>query len=288
MVNDQAERLRERLKGWRTQARSIAVMSGKGGVGKSNFSLNFSIALQKVNKRVLLFDLDIGMGNIDILIGESSRLSIVDFFEKQRTLNDIISKGPYGLDFISGGTSLRTIFKLNEEKFQRFINEIELLFKVYDFVIFDMGAGISEDSLRFLLSVDEIIVITTPEPTSLTDAYAVMKNICVNHETMPFSIVVNRALNRKIGDSTYNRLSQTMTQFLKREVMFLGIIPDDSTIMNAVIDQKPFLMYKPNCQASKAIINISNEFLQRQSSDEIVEQPVPFISKLKDFFLKGR
>jgi flagellar biosynthesis protein FlhG len=79
-----------------------------------------------------------------------------------------------------------------------------------------------------------------------------------------------------------------MTQFLKREVRFLGIIPDDSTIMNAVIDQKPFLMYKPNCQASKAIINISYEFLQRQSSDEIVEQPVPFISKLKDFFLKGR
>ncbi|MGM0873686.1 MAG: MinD/ParA family protein [Bacillota bacterium] len=288
MVNDQAEHLRERLKDLRTQTKSIAVMSGKGGVGKSNFSLNFSIALQKVNKRVLLFDLDIGMGNIDILIGESSRLSIVDFFEKQRTLNDIISKGPNGLDFISGGTSLGTIFKLNEEKFQRFINEIELLLKAYDFIIFDMGAGISEDSLRFLLSVDEIIVITTPEPTSMIDAYAAMKNISVNHETIPFSIVVNRAFNRKVGDSTYNRLSQTMTQFLKRDVTLLGIIPDDSTIMKAVIDQKPFLMYQPNCQASKAMINISIEFLQRQSSDEMVEEPTPFISKLKDFFMKGR
>lgn len=288
MVNDQAERLRERLRGLKTQAKSIAVMSGKGGVGKSNFSLNFSLALQNVNKRVLLFDLDIGMGNIDILIGESSRLSIVDFFEKQISLTDIISTGPNGLDFISGGTGLGTIFRLNEEKFQRFINELELLFKVYDFVIFDMGAGISEDSLRFLLSVDEIIVITTPEPTSMTDAYSAIKNICLHHETMTFSIVVNRAFNRHIGDATFNRLSQTMTQFLKRDVTLLGIIPDDSTIMKAVIDQNPFLLYQPNCQASKAMINISNHFLKRMSSNEIVKEHTPFVSKLKHFFMKGR
>jgi flagellar biosynthesis protein FlhG len=288
MMSDQAERLRERLYRIRTQARSLAVISGKGGVGKSNFSLNFSLALQNANKRVLLFDLDIGMGNIDILLGESSMGSIVDFFENRVPLTNIITKGPNGLDFISGGTGLGTIFNLDEEMFKRFINELEFLFKVYDLVIFDMGAGISVDSLQFLLSVDEIIVITTPEPTSMTDAYAAIKSICVHHETMPFSIVVNRSFNKKIGDSTFNRLYQTMTQFLKREVSLLGVIPDDSTIMKAVIAQTPFLIFQPNCPASKAILTLSHEYLNRISFDGVVVESTPFISKLKHFFMKGR
>jgi flagellar biosynthesis protein FlhG len=287
MENDQAKSLRERLKTLRTHAKSIAVISGKGGVGKSNFSLNFSLALQNAQKRVLLFDLDIGMGNIDILIGESSRHTIVDFFNKNISLTDIKTTGPNNLDYISGGTGLGSIFKLSEEKFQRFIHELELLFNAYDFVIFDMGAGISEDSLRFILCVDEIIVITTPEPTSLTDAYAAIKHICVNHELMPFSIVINRAFNRKIGDSAYNRLAHTIKQFLKREVTLLGAIPDDSTIMKAVIDQKPLLMYQPNCHASKAIIKLATDFINKQSSIN-VEEAKPFIAKFKHFFMKGR
>ncbi|WP_251528549.1 MinD/ParA family protein [Metabacillus litoralis] len=288
MVNDQAERLRERIKALRTQAKSIAIMSGKGGVGKSNFSLNFSLALKKLNKRVLLFDLDIGMGNIDILIGESSQYSIVDFFENQQSLTDVITTGPCGLDYISGGTGLGTIFSLNEEKFQRFIDELGLLFKAYDFVIFDMGAGISEDSLRFLLSVDEIIVITTPEPTSMTDAYSAIKSICINHETMQFLIVVNRAFHHDVGHSTFDRLSTTMTQFLKRNPTLLGIIPDDSTIMKAVINQNPFLLYQPNSQASKAIVRISKEYINRKELNNFVQEPTPFILKLKHFFMKGR
>lgn len=288
MVNDQAERLREQINSLRVHTRSIAVMSGKGGVGKTNFSLNFSLALQKVNKRVLLFDLDIGMGNIDILIGESSNHSIVDFFKNQMSLTDIITKGPNGLNFISGGTGLGTMFKLDEGMFQRFIIELELLFKSYDLVIFDMGAGITEDSVRFLLSVEEIIIITTPEPTSITDAYAAIKSICVQHETMPFSIVVNRSFNNKVGDSTFNRLHQTMTKFLKREATLLGVIPDDSTIMKAVLDQTPFLLFQPSCPASKAMLAITNEFLNRMSLDAVVVESTPFISRLKHFFMKGR
>ncbi|MBM7603304.1 flagellar biosynthesis protein FlhG [Metabacillus crassostreae] len=288
MANDQAERLRERLKSLKLRAKSIAVMSGKGGVGKSNFSLNFSLALQKENKRVLLFDLDIGMGNIDILIGESSNHSIVDFFRGNLSLVDIISHGPNGLDYISGGTGLGDIFKMNEERFHLFLNELDYLFKAYDFIIFDMGAGISEDSLRFILSVDEIIVITTPEPTSMTDAYSAIKNICVNHQTMPFSIVVNRAFNNKVGDQTFQRLFQTMKQFLNREITLLGVIPDDSSIMKAVIDQQPVLLYQPSCKASKALLSISKDFLTRSHKDEEIPESTPFISKLKSFFMKGR
>lgn len=288
MVNDQAARLRERLKSLKTQAKSIAVMSGKGGVGKSNFSLNFSLSLQKLNKRVLLFDLDIGMGNIDILIGEASEFSIVDFFDKGVSLVDIVTTGPNSLDYISGGTGLGSIFKLDGDKFDRFVSELDLLFKAYDYIIFDMGAGISEDSMRFILSVDEIIVITTPEPTSITDAYAAIKHICLQNDTMTFSIVVNRVFNQYIGDSTFNRLSLTIGNFLKREISLLGFIPDDPTIMKAVIAQKPFLLYEPTCYASKAIINISNDYLRRHSSEVYEDKQTPFIAKLKHFFMKGR
>ncbi|WP_078434333.1 MinD/ParA family protein [Metabacillus halosaccharovorans] len=288
MSYDQAQRLRERLKSLKTEAKSVAVMSGKGGVGKSNFSLNFSLALQQEKKRVLLFDLDIGMGNIDILIGESSAYSIVDFFNQDMLLSEIISTGPNGLDYISGGTGLGIIFSMDEEKFQRFLQQLGLLFKLYDYIVFDMGAGISEDSLRFLLSVDEIIVITTPEPTSMTDAYAAIKNVCVNNRTIPFTIVVNRAFNKKVGETTYKRLEQTINQFLKREVSLLGTIPDDSTIMKAVIDQKPFILFQPGCQASKALKMISQNYLEKKNTIEKIQEEAPFISKLKHFFMKGR
>ncbi|HZH62329.1 MAG TPA: MinD/ParA family protein [Metabacillus sp.] len=288
MGYDQAQRLRERLISLKTEAKTVAVMSGKGGVGKSNFSLNFSLALRKENKRVLLFDLDIGMGNIEILIGESSTYSIVDFFNRDMLLSEIVSTGPNGLDYIPGGTGLGDIFSLNEEKFQRFLQQLGLLFKLYDYIIFDMGAGISEDSLRFLLSVDEIIVITTPEPTSMTDAYAAIKNVSVNNMTIPFSIVVNRAFNKKVGESTYKRLELTINQFLNQEVFLLGVIPEDSTIMKAVIEQKPFILFHPSCQASKALVTISINYLQRKHAMVEAQDEIPFISKLKHFFMKGR
>ncbi len=288
MAYDQAQRLRDRLNSLKSEAKSIAVMSGKGGVGKSNFSLNFSLALQKENKRVLLFDLDIGMGNIDILIGESSAYSIVDFFNKDMLLSEIIASGPNGLDYISGGTGLGAIFSLDEDKFQRFLHQLGLLFKLYDYIVFDMGAGISKDSLQFLLSVDEIIVITTPEPTSMTDAYAAIKNVCANNMNIPFFIVVNRAFNQKIGELTYKRLERTINQFLHREVSLLGLIPDDSTIMKAVIEQKPFLLFQPISQASKALVKISQDYLRREKPFEEVQNEASFISKFKHFFMKGR
>ncbi|WP_378932189.1 MinD/ParA family protein [Metabacillus herbersteinensis] len=290
-MTDQAARLREQLNmrhNQPKQAHTIAVTSGKGGVGKSNFSLNFSLALLKENHRVLLFDLDIGMGNIEILIGSSSQHTIVDFLEQQLSIADIITKGPSGLDYISGGTGLTNLFKLSESKFQHFASQLERVFHHYDYVIFDMGAGISEDALRFILSVDEIIAITTPEPTSLTDAYAAIKYICINNDSIPFSIVVNRSYDRKVGESTYQRLSLTIKQFLSRDIPLLGTIPDDPSIMKAVIHQTPFLLYQPNSQASKALINLTSDYLKSKSTSSSNIEQKAFITKLKSFFMKGR
>ncbi|MED4452919.1 MinD/ParA family protein [Metabacillus fastidiosus] len=293
MAHDQAEHLRKKLKQRyeKKNAYSIAVMSGKGGVGKSNFSLNFALALKQQNQSVLLFDLDIGMGNIDILVGGGSKYTIVDFFERNIPLYEIISIGPEGLAYISGGTGLSSLFHLDEQKFKFFIDELEKVFSEYDFVIFDMGAGITEDSLKFILSVDEIFVIVTPEPTAITDAYAAIKYICINNETIPFSIIVNRTTGAKITNLTFSRLSNTIRQFLKRNARLLGEIPDDAMITNAVLEQVPFLLYQPKSPGSKAIVKLANHFLRDRLKIKLTATPSStqaFVNKFKNIFMKGR
>ena len=162
----------------------MAIVSGKGGVGKSNFALNFAISLKKKGHSVLLFDMDIGMGNIDILMGISSTHSIVDFFSKSVSLKELICKVPDSIDYISGGSGLAQLTKITEAQLQSFFDQFSKVLHDYDYVLLDMGAGMSEESLSFILSVDEVIVVTTPEPTSIMDAYAAMKYITVrNHET---------------------------------------------------------------------------------------------------------
>ncbi|MCF7621773.1 MULTISPECIES: AAA family ATPase [Bacillaceae] len=193
-MKDQAENLRRRLEARQNQsmAKTIAILSGKGGVGKSNFSLNFSIALSQSGKKVLLFDMDIGMGNLDILIGEHSPCSIIDFFEKECRLKDIIMSGPGNISIITGGTGMTNLFSLDEDKYTRFNAEFSLLLANYDYILFDMGAGMTEDSMKFLLCVDELVVITTPEPTSIMDAYSAMKYIHSVNKEIPFFLVCNR------------------------------------------------------------------------------------------------
>src|SRR5436305_348856 len=175
-MKDQAESLRLRLQrrhGLKPKTKAIAVVSGKGGVGKSNFSLNFSISLSKRGLNVLLFDMDVGMGNLDILMGKSSERTIVDYLTGTSRLADIITEGPEGVKFIGGGTGLGQL--VNQDRLGALSDDLDTFLEEYDYLIFDMGAGINQESLKFLLSVHEIIVITTPEPTALMDAYAMMK-----------------------------------------------------------------------------------------------------------------
>lgn len=285
-MNDQAERLRARLKeedGRSHQFKTIAVVSGKGGVGKTNFSLNFSISLSKTGYRVLLFDLDIGMGNVEILMGRSAKYSIADFLEMDIPLNNIISEGPYGLNYIGGGTGLSHIVKLDDEQISRFIGELAQLVQNYDYIIFDMGAGITEESAKFILSVQEIAVITTPEPTSITDAYSVMKHIHLLDDKIPFQLVINRSEGEREGQETYKRISAVTSRFLGRDADLLGIIPDDRTIQQAVKRQIPFIIYHENSAASKAIRSMTEKVGGRPGGPASEYHTSQFISKLKKF-----
>lgn len=287
-MNDQAERLREKFQMFSSDKhpRTLAVVSGKGGVGKSNFSLNFSISLAKKGHSVLLFDMDIGMGNIDILAGSPSEYSIVDFFENNLPLKNIITSGPCGIDYIAGGSGLAHLVNVSEQLFEKFSSELSLLLNKYEYVIFDMGAGISEDALKFILSVDEIVVLTTPEPTSITDAYAAMKFIHFHNAILPFYLVVNRVQTEKEGKETLTRIRKVLRNFLGKESTSLGMLPDDKAVQQAVRKQIPFVIYNEKSSASKSLLEITDRYCKQQFSEIDSSNPFQFVSKLRRFLFE--
>ncbi|MEH7344865.1 MinD/ParA family protein [Bacillus sp. JJ1532] len=287
-MKDQAEELRLRLRAnkLRKNPRTLAVVSGKGGVGKSNFSLNFAISLTKKGFAVLLFDMDLGMGNLDILMGTSSEYSIVDYFEGRVSLKQAIMHGPEGLKYIAGGSGLSHIVHLDENRVEHFTQELTVLFGEYDYVIFDMGAGITNESIKFILSAQEIVCITTSEPTAITDAYSMLKHIHLVDSSIPYYIVINRVESEKEGQITYNRISKVLQNFLGRESFYLGMLPDDRAIQQAVRRQTPFILNNEKSPASKSIIEIAERYKDRHFQDKQSVNGFPFITKLKRFLFE--
>ncbi|MDP4169373.1 MAG: MinD/ParA family protein [Bacillota bacterium] len=287
-MKDQAESLRLKLtsseKNSRTKA--IAVVSGKGGVGKSNLSLNFSLSLAKSGSSVLLLDMDIGMGNIDILMGRTSDKTIVDYLSGASSLKDVVLEGLGGIHYIAGGSGLSRLVKMEESHVQVLFEEMDTLLGGYDYLIFDMGAGINEESLKFLLSVDEIFVVTTPEPTSIMDAYATIKYLHLVNPEIPFYLIVNKVQTSNDGKDTLQRLSNVLKRFLDREAISLGSIPDDRTIQQAVSRQIPFLNFNPKSAASKALEEITTRYKQAQFTEQSSLPKIPFVTKLKKFFFE--
>lgn len=283
---DQAENLRAKLRNreTRSKTKAIAVVSGKGGVGKSNFSLNFSITLAKKGFRVLLFDMDVGMGNLDILMGKTSDKTIVDYLSGSSSLKNIIMDGPAGINFIGGGTGLSQL--VNWNRLENLAGELDTFLEEYDYLIFDMAAGVNEDSLKFLLSVHEIIVITTPEPTSLMDAYGTMKYLHLLDSKLPLYIIANRAQSMKEGNETINRLSNVLKKFLNCEPIYLGILPDDRTVQQAVKKQIPFILFNPSSFISRALENIVSRFIQQGTHELPSHASISFVSKLKRFLFE--
>ncbi|WP_062197873.1 MinD/ParA family protein [Massilibacterium senegalense] len=285
-MNDQADVLRMHVlkQNIQKQTRVVSIVSGKGGVGKSNFSLNFAIFLAKRGKRVLVVDMDIGMANIEILLGGTGALDIIDFFQNQLAIEQVMTKGPLGIEFIAGGNGIGDIFSLSDKHFIYFLKELERISSQYDFIFFDMGAGLSESSLSFIQATNDAIVITTPEPTSIADAYALIKTIHRHDSTFPFSVVMNRAHSEKIGKEVGIRIQQAALRFLHKKINLLGVILNDEHVTKAVYEQSPFIIAYPNCKASVAIEKIGSCYLQE---DERLNQErlfPAFISKLKRFF----
>lgn len=287
-MRDQAEELRlKMLKSQGKLSRSIAVVSGKGGVGKSNFSTNFAYALISKGEKVMIVDMDIGMGNIHILLGMTPQNSLKDYLDGSKRIDEVINETPDGLQFISGGSGLDAVMEWSEEVFERLITAFAYLQKEFDFILFDMGAGATQSAIELILAVDEVIVISTTEPTSLTDAYSMMKFICTRDPDKTFHIVSNRVSKDDNGHDAVTRLQFAMRKFLGKETAILGFLPEDPLVHKAVLAQKPYYLHYPNAPVSRKLLSIANTFVQADNEeDESIG--IGFLGKLRNIFARGR
>jgi flagellar biosynthesis protein FlhG len=280
---DQAESLRKQLMSSSAQsARVISVVSGKGGVGKTNITVNLALSLIKMGKRVLVMDLDVGMGNVDLILGRRAPKHIMDLLQNQLSVWEIIEEGKEGLHTIAGGRNFGSLALITDEMLNFFLKQLEELETFYDFIFLDMGAGATETALKFILSSHEILVIATPEITSITDAYSMMKFIYTKDSTLPFYLAVNRCENEKEGRDTSAKLRNVCKQFLNKDLIHLGLIPLDHTVLESVKKQVPFTLSKPASEASRAVDDLARTYAgasqQRKASYK------SFISRLKSFF----
>lgn len=268
---DQAQKLRqlviksEEVNIKKNGTRIITVTSGKGGVGKSNIVVNLGITLQRMGKNVLIFDADVGMGNDDILMGFLPRYSVYDLISSNLSVNDVVINGPFGVKLLPGGSGLNKVEEFTEEERNIFLNKLSELDNL-DFIIMDTGAGVNRSVLGFIACCDDLVVVTTPEPTSLTDAYSLLKAVNYFKVKDSVKIIVNRAIDSEEGKKTYEKFSNAVWNFLKMDISYIGKVSEDRKIVLAVRKQQPFVLVYPNCDAT---IDIDNIALQIIGSDTI-------------------
>jgi flagellar biosynthesis protein FlhG len=290
-MNDQAQALRQLVRtqshepGIRRTTRIITITSGKGGVGKSNFTLNFALTLQAKGYKVLVFDADIGLGNIDVLMGVSPKYNLYHLLKKEKTIWDIVQKGYNDLEFIAGGSGFQDLIRLSEEELDYFADQVGQLNGYADFLIFDTGAGLSKETLKFILAAQETIVVTTPEPTSITDAYAIIKMVHSMEYDVKFRLVVNRVTDAQEGRQTADKISLVAKRFLQLDIPALGYVSDDSSVSRAVKKQVPFTIAFPHSAASQGIRELVDRFVAGMPMQEEEQQNgvIGFLSRMIRF-----
>ncbi len=295
---DQANGLRELVQNSKIEysdlklfknARVIAVTSGKGGVGKSNFVANLAINIQKKNHKVLVIDADVGLANIELLYDIMPSKTFKNLLNGE-DINTVLHEGPFGIKLLSGGSGIVELSNINGREQDILIQAFSYLEEEFDYILIDTGAGISDLVLRFLSLADETIVVTLPEPTAITDAYALLK---VAHSGTigninNFSIVVNRVSNAEEGEFVVRKLSLVAKKFLDLDVVGLGALSEDPVLIKSVKKQDIMELYKQNAKYVQDVEFIANKILN--GSNEF--QPVSysersnFITKFKSMFQK--
>ncbi|MDF2500599.1 MAG: ylxH [Anaerosporomusa subterranea] len=278
-MHDQAEKLRQIVQTTReiprsriiknssgSNARVITVTSGKGGVGKTNFTVNLALALAELDQRVLLIDADLGMANVDVVLGCSAKYSILNLLEDHYTLRDVVAEGPCGIKFMTGGSGIYHLANLSTMQLQRITSQITQFDNWADIILIDTGAGINQNVLNFVMAADEVIIITTPEPTAITDAYAMMKAYVSNKGSSPLNLVVNRVLTRDEGQSVVDKLNKVATRFLGQTINELGFVYEDQNVVKSVKNQTPFLLAYPDSISARCVKKIANRLLYGENN----------------------
>lgn len=257
---DQASGLRNVVKAQQVSqtphARVLTITSGKGGVGKSNTAVNLAVQLSKLGKRVIIFDADIGLANVEVMFGVNPKYNLSDVLYKGMSIKDAITQGPLDIGFISGGSGVVGLNNLTREQILSMVQKLSELDTLADVIIVDTGAGISDSVMEFVIASPEILLITTPEPSSLTDSYSLIKTLYRNpdfdYQATVINVVANRVNSSADGKAVFDKLSSVVSQFLNWNINYLGLVPQDHNIDKAVRQQQVVSLFDPQAPSAQA------------------------------------
>jgi len=248
--------------------RVIAITSGKGGVGKTNMAVNLALVYAARGRRVLLVDADLGLANVDILLDRRPRHSLADVMTGERPLSDVLMPTALGVTVLPGASGLQSVADASTTERQRLVNAIEGLGDAFDTIIVDTAAGISSHTLFFAAAAHDIVVVTTPEPTALTDAYATIKVLSKRYGVQRVHLLLNQASDEMSANDLFVRLSSLTARFLPVVVDYVGRVPSDPKVPEAVRARRPFLTTAPNSPAARAIRKVGDALLMRGNDAE--------------------
>ncbi|MDR1375078.1 MAG: MinD/ParA family protein [Treponema sp.] len=271
-MEDQAEKLREIMRqknGVRNKpaaaakpkeakkTRIITVTSGKGGVGKTNMSVNMALAYARLGKKVVVMDADLGLANVNVMLNMIPKFNLYHVIRKQNTMREIMVETDYGISIVAGASGFSKIANLTEDERQNFIHELDTLSNA-DIIIIDTSAGVSSNVLDFIAAADDAVIITTPEPTAITDAYGIIKIIATEIDSLNIGLklVINRVKSAGEARKVADRMTNIAGQFLNLKVEYLGFVYDDTMVSQAVLRQRPFMVIDPKCRASQCVQHI--------------------------------
>ena len=258
--------------------RIIAITSGKGGVGKTNFAVNMAIAYAQLGKKVILIDGDLGMANVNVLLNIVPQYNMMHVINKKKTMKEIVMDTEFGIKFIAGANGFSKIANLSVDELDYFAGQFASLGNA-DIIIIDTGAGIANNVLQFVAAADEVFVVTTPEPTAITDAYGIRKIITteiVDH-TVDIKLIVNRVHSADEGKRISERIITIVGQFLGYKVEYLGFVYEDPVVQASVIRQKPFIVVNPTSKPAVCLKHIVGKI--EKTEPEYNEGVSSFIKK---------
>jgi flagellar biosynthesis protein FlhG len=257
---DQAQNLRELVKK-RQEVRVFSITSGKGGVGKTSVAVNLAIALSRLGVRVLVVDADFGLANVDVMLGATSKFDISYFLRGEKTLQEIIQMGTEGVRFISGGSGVYDLLNISEEQLAEVLARIVKLDTPVDFIIIDTGAGINDNIINMVLASSETIVVTTPEPTAILDAYALVKTIIRRDGSHPIHVLINKCETRKEAQRVQDGFIEVVGRHLGKSISPLGLITYSHEVSLSIKRQVPIMVSSPVGATAKEIEQIARSVL---------------------------
>ena len=277
---DQAEQLRNIIKAssqpHRSLARVITVTSGKGGVGKSNTAINLAIQFRKMGHKVIILDADFGLANIEIMFGAVPKHNLCDLIYQGKSIRDIVTWGPMEVGFISGGSGIVGMSNLSKDYLHYIIQNLVELDEMADIIIVDTGAGISDAVLEFLVASGEILLVTTPEPTSITDSYSLLKALNrhprYSAETTQIKVIANKVFGEAEAEALYAKLEAVVGRYLKVPITYLGMIPHDTQLAKAVMQQMPVSLDNPRARSAIAYEMIAAKLMNKELNAKLTKR----------------